>query len=67
MRRVARDALERWLEQSLAAKRVPPKPSIAVISRDWFEWIEISPALAEKLEQRWAEVRRTAGPPRTRR
>lgn len=63
---VARRALERWLEGCLAANRLPPEPSLAVISRDWFEWIEVSAPLAARLEQSWAEARRTSAPPRAR-
>ena len=36
-------ALHRWLESGLAQGLVPSRPSVAVVTRDWFEWIEIPP------------------------
>lgn len=51
-------ALHRWLESCLAGGTIPPKPSAAVVSRDWFEWVPIEPDLTLKLLLRWATAKR---------
>jgi len=51
-------ALGRWLESCLVEGTIPPKPSAAVVTRDWFEWIQIPPELASKLLLRWAAAKR---------
>jgi len=48
----------RWLESCLIDGTMPPKPSAAVVTRDWFEWIEIPTDLADKLLLRWATAKR---------
>ena len=54
----ARAALHRWLESCLAEDTTPPRPSVAVVSRDWFEWIDVEPDLARRMLLRWAVSRR---------
>jgi predicted RNase H-like HicB family nuclease len=54
----ARTALHRWLESSLIDGTSPPRPSVAVVSRDWFEWIDVDPELARRLLLHWAVARR---------
>lgn len=54
----ARTALHRWLTSCLAEGTTPPRPSIAVVSRDWFEWIEVDPPLARRLLLRWVNAKR---------
>ena len=54
----AMPVLHRWLESCLVDGTIPPKPSAAVVSRDWFEWIPIPPDLAAKLLLRWAAAKR---------
>lgn len=54
----ARAALHRWLESCLVEGTTPPRPSVAVVSRDWFEWIEVEPDLARRMLLRWAVAKR---------
>jgi predicted RNase H-like HicB family nuclease/DNA-binding XRE family transcriptional regulator len=54
----ARAALHRWLTSCLAEGTTPPRPSIAVVSRDWFEWIEVEPSLARRLLLHWVNTKR---------
>jgi predicted RNase H-like HicB family nuclease len=54
----ARAALHRWLESCLVEGTIPPRPSVAVVSRDWFEWIDVEPDLARRLLLRWAVAKR---------
>jgi predicted RNase H-like HicB family nuclease/DNA-binding XRE family transcriptional regulator len=54
----ARTALHRWLESCLVDGTSPPRPSVAVVSRDWFEWIDVEPELARRLLLHWAVARR---------
>jgi len=57
---VARPVLQRWLTACLVDGAVPPKPSVAVVTRDWFEWVPISPDLARRLLLRWAVAKRVS-------
>jgi predicted RNase H-like HicB family nuclease len=50
--------LERWLEACLVDGSIPPKPSAAVVTRDWVEWITVTPGLARRLLLRWAALKR---------
>lgn len=54
----ARTALHRWLESCLVEDTTPPRPSVAVVSRDWFEWVDVEPDLARRMLLRWAVARR---------
>jgi hypothetical protein len=54
----ARTALHRWLEACLIDGTTPPRPSVAVVSRDWFEWIDVEAGLARRLLLHWAVARR---------
>jgi predicted RNase H-like HicB family nuclease len=54
----ARVALHRWLESCLVEGTTPPRPSVAVVSRDWFEWIDVEPDLARRMLLRWAVAKR---------
>lgn len=54
----ARRALHRWLESCLVEGTTPPRPSVAVVSRDWFEWVDVEPDLARRLLLRWAVAKR---------
>ena len=54
----ARLALHRWLESCLVEDTTPPRPSVAVVSRDWFEWIDVESDLARRMLLRWAVARR---------
>jgi predicted RNase H-like HicB family nuclease/DNA-binding Xre family transcriptional regulator len=54
----ARTALHRWLESCLVEDTSPPRPSVAVVSRDWFEWVDVDPDLARRMLLRWAVARR---------
>jgi len=56
--REARAALHRWLEACLAEGAAPPRPSVAVVSRDWFEWIDLEPDLARRMLLRWVVAKR---------
>ena len=51
-------ALHRWLESCLLEGTTPPRPSVAVVSRDWFEWIDVEPDLARRMLLRWAVAKR---------
>jgi len=51
-------ALRRWLESCLVDGTIPPKPSVAVVTRDWFEWVPIPPDLVSQLLLRWAAAKR---------
>src|SRR5215471_7401273 len=54
----ASTALHRWLESCLVEGALPPRPSAAVVTRDWFEWIPIAPSLSSRLLLCWATARR---------
>jgi predicted RNase H-like HicB family nuclease len=54
----ARRALHRWLESCLAEGTTPPRPSVAVVSRDWFEWIDVDADLARRMLLHWAVAKR---------
>lgn len=54
----ARAALQRWLETALTEGASPPRPSIAVVSRDWFEWVDVEPDLERRLLLHWVVARR---------
>lgn len=54
----ARAALHGWLESCLVEGTTPPRPSVAVVSRDWFEWIDVEPDLARRMLLRWAVAKR---------
>lgn len=51
---VARTVLEGWLRDCLGGGELPPKPSVACVTRDWFEWVEVAPELSTKLQLCWA-------------
>jgi hypothetical protein len=51
-------ALGRWLEACLVDGTIPPRPSAAVVTRDWFEWIQVPPELSSRLLLRWAAAKR---------
>lgn len=57
---VAAPALQRWLAASLVDGAVPPRPSAAVVTRDWFEWVPVPPELARRLLLRWAAAKRVS-------
>jgi len=57
---VARPVLQRWLSSCLVDGTVPPRPSAAVVTRDWFEWVPIPPELARRLLLRWAAAKRVS-------
>jgi DNA-binding XRE family transcriptional regulator len=54
----ASPVLQRWLTACLVDGAIPPTPSAAVVTRDWFEWVPIPTNLARKLLLRWAAVKR---------
>lgn len=51
-------ALRRWLESCLADGILPARPSAAVVTRDWFEWIQVPPETASRLLLQWAAAKR---------
>jgi hypothetical protein len=57
---VAAPVLQRWLTASLVDGAVPPRPSAAVVTRDWFEWVPVRPELARRLLLRWAAAKRVS-------
>jgi DNA-binding XRE family transcriptional regulator/predicted RNase H-like HicB family nuclease len=55
---IATPVLQRWLGACLVDGTIPPKPSAAVVTRDWVEWVSIPPDLARRLLLRWAAMKR---------
>src|SRR5262245_46797935 len=52
----AAEALEGWIEATLAASELPARPSKRAPRGASVIWVEVPPRLAVKLELRWARV-----------
>ena len=52
----AAEALEGWLESTLAGGELPPRPSKRAPKGTNAIWVEVPPRLAVKLELRWARA-----------